>query len=101
MLNSRRAGRGLVLPAASRFGGRGQKLRQLAELTARSGSSPPPSRPLIFPDIARAAERTVKENEKIGPRFAQWARLPEDLHPDTVSRDPVFAPAAISPEGVA
>jgi hypothetical protein len=56
---------------------------------------------LIFPDIARAAERTVKENEKIGPRFAQWARLPEDLHPDTVSRDPVFAPAAILPEGVA
>ncbi len=44
--------------------------------------------------IAKAAARTVKENEKTGARFASWMPLPEDLGSDAVSRDPVFAPAA-------
>ena len=44
--------------------------------------------------IAKAAARTVKENEKTGARFASWTPLPEDLGSDAVSRDPVFAPAA-------
>jgi len=43
--------------------------------------------------IAKAAARTVKENEKTGARFASWTQ-PEDLGSDAVSRDPVFAPAA-------
>jgi hypothetical protein len=57
----------------------------------RSGAAYPA---MIIPHIAMAAERTVKENEKIGPRFAPWTPLPEDLGSDTVSRDPVFPPAA-------
>ena len=56
---------------------------------------------LIVPDIARAAGRTVVENEKIGPVMAPWRAWPEDMQPDGVPRDTVFAPAAVSLEGVA
>src|SRR5262245_33437561 len=35
-------------------------------------------------DIERRAARTVKENEKIGPQFAAWALLPENLGSDAV-----------------
>jgi hypothetical protein len=49
---------------------------------------------MIITDIAGVSGRTVKENEKMGPRSAPWAPLPEDLGADAVSRDPVFAPAA-------
>ena len=54
---------------------------------------------MIVPDIARAAGRTVVENEKIGPVMAPWRAWPEDMQPNAVSRDTVFAPAAVSPEG--
>ena len=45
---------------------------------------------MIVPDIARAAGRTVVENEKIGPVMAPWRAWPEDMQPDGVSRDTVF-----------
>jgi hypothetical protein len=32
---------------------------------------------MLIPDIAKAAECTVEENEKRGPRFVQWTR-PDD-----------------------
>jgi hypothetical protein len=60
-------------------------------------ASPHPS--IIIPDIAVAAFRTVRENEKMGPRFGPWTPHPEDLGQDAVSRSPVFAPAAVSPAG--
>jgi len=49
---------------------------------------------IIVPDIGAAAFRTVRENEKMGPRFGPWTPHPEDLSPDAVSCSPVFAPAA-------
>ena len=34
---------------------------------------------IIIPDIGAAAFRTIKENEKQGPRFAPWTPLPDNL----------------------
>ena len=54
---------------------------------------------LIIPDIGAAAFRTVKESEKMGPRFGPWTPHPEDRGSDAISRSPVFAPAAVSQAG--
>jgi hypothetical protein len=50
---------------------------------------------MLVPDIAKAAEWTVKENETHGPRFVRWKPLPEDLSQNVVSRAPGIPPAAV------
>ena len=35
---------------------------------------------MLVRDIAKAAQWTVKEDEKRGPRFARWSVRPENLH---------------------
>jgi hypothetical protein len=49
---------------------------------------------LVIRDIGAAAFRTVRENEKMGPRFGPWTPHPENLGPDAVCRSPLHAPAA-------
>jgi hypothetical protein len=62
----------------------------------RSGKSHPD---MLMPDIAKAAEWTVKENETRGPHFARWQPRPEDLSQNAVSRAPEFLPAAVLGSG--
>ncbi|MFZ0849976.1 MAG: hypothetical protein WAO08_12320 [Hyphomicrobiaceae bacterium] len=49
---------------------------------------------IIIPDIARAAGRTVVENDKIGPVLATWKPRPEDSWSDADPYDNRIAPAA-------
>jgi hypothetical protein len=62
----------------------------------RAGKSHPD---MLVPDIAKAAEWTVKENESHGPRFGRWKPLPEDLSQNAVSLSPGIAPAAVLGSG--
>jgi hypothetical protein len=50
---------------------------------------------MLVPDIAKAAEWTVKENEARGPHFVRWQPRPEDLSQNAVSRAPEILPAAV------
>jgi hypothetical protein len=50
---------------------------------------------MVVRDIATAAEWTVEENEKSGPRFVRWKPRPEHLLPNAVSLSAPFAPAAV------
>jgi hypothetical protein len=54
---------------------------------------------MLVPDIAKAAEWTVKENENHGPRFVRWKPRPEDLSQSAVSHAPKILPAAVSWSG--
>src|SRR5262249_53241879 len=58
----------------------------------RFGKSDPD---MSVPDIAKAAEWTVKENETRGPHFVRWQPRPEDLSQNLVSRAPEILPAAV------
>jgi hypothetical protein len=49
---------------------------------------------MIIADIAKAAEWTVEESEKRGPRFTQWKQRPEDVPRNAVSLSALFPPAA-------
>jgi hypothetical protein len=62
----------------------------------RFGKSRPDT---LVPDITKAAEWTVKENESHGPRFVRWKPLPEDLSQNAVSRAPEILPAAVLGSG--
>jgi hypothetical protein len=50
---------------------------------------------VLIPDIAKAAEWTVEENEKRGPRFAWWKPRPEDTARNAVSLSGGIAPATV------
>jgi hypothetical protein len=50
---------------------------------------------MVMPDITKAAEWTVEENEKSGPRFVRWKPRPEHLPQNAVSLSAPFAPAAV------
>jgi hypothetical protein len=54
---------------------------------------------MLVPDIAKAAEWTVKENETRGPHFVRWQPRPEDLSQNAVSRAPEILPAAVLGSG--
>jgi hypothetical protein len=54
---------------------------------------------MLVPDIAKAAEWTVVENESHGPRFARWEPRPEDLSWNAASRARGIAPAAVLGSG--
>jgi hypothetical protein len=54
---------------------------------------------MLVPDIAKAAEWTVKENETRGPHFARWQPRPEDLSQNAVSLSRLFPPAAVLGSG--
>jgi hypothetical protein len=54
---------------------------------------------MLVRDIAKAAEWTVKEDERRGPRFARWSARPEDLLQDAVSCGRGIAPAAVFGSG--
>jgi hypothetical protein len=62
----------------------------------RRGKSHPD---MLVPDIAKAAEWTVKENETRGPHFGRWQPRPEDLSQNAVSRAPEISPAAVLGSG--
>ena len=49
---------------------------------------------MIIPDITRGADRTVVENDKIGPVMANWKPRPEDSWADADPYDSRIAPAA-------
>jgi hypothetical protein len=51
------------------------------------------------PDIAEAAEWTVEENEKLGPRLVRWRPRPDDLPQDAISRSAPSPPAAVLRSG--
>lgn|SRR5215471_406352 len=50
---------------------------------------------MLIADIAKAAEWTVEENEKSGPRLVRWRPRPEHLPQNAVSSSAPFAPAAV------
>ena len=50
---------------------------------------------MLVPDIAKAAELTVEENERLGPRFVRWRLRPEHLPQNAVSSSAPFGPAAV------
>jgi hypothetical protein len=50
---------------------------------------------VIIPDIAKAAEWTVEENEKWGPRFTRWRPRQEDAPRNAISLSGGIAPAAV------
>ena len=50
---------------------------------------------MLIPDIAKAAEWSVEENEKWGPRFTRWRPRPEDVPRNAVSLSGPFLPAAV------
>jgi hypothetical protein len=54
---------------------------------------------MLIPDIARAVEWTVEENEKRGPRFVRWKPRPEDVPWNAVSLSGGIAPAAVFEPG--
>ena len=53
----------------------------------------------LVPDIEKAADGTVKENESRGPHFGRWQPRPEDLSQNAVSRAPEILPAAVLASG--
>ena len=54
---------------------------------------------MVVPDIAKAAQWTVVENEKSGPRFARWKPRPEHLPQNAVSLSAPFPPAGVRSYG--
>jgi hypothetical protein len=58
----------------------------------RCGKSHPD---MLVPNIPKAAEWTIEESEKSGPRFARWKRRPENIPQNPVSLSGAFAPAAV------
>src|SRR5262249_11087182 len=54
---------------------------------------------VIIPDIAKAAEWGVEENEKWGPRFTRWRPRPEDAPRSPVYLSDGIAPAAVFESG--
>jgi hypothetical protein len=54
---------------------------------------------MVVPDIAKAAEWTVEENEKSGPRFVRWRPRPEHIPQNAVSLSALFAPAPVLGSG--
>ena len=54
---------------------------------------------MTIPDIAKAAEWTVEENEKWGPRFTRWRQRPEDAPRNAISLSGGIAPAAVLEPG--
>jgi hypothetical protein len=49
---------------------------------------------MLVRNIAEAAEWTIEENEKSGPRFARWKPRPETISQNAVFSSGAFAPAA-------
>jgi hypothetical protein len=58
----------------------------------RCGKSHPD---MLVPNIAKAAEWTIEESEKSGPRFGRWKQRPENTPQNAVSLSGAFAPAAV------
>jgi hypothetical protein len=54
---------------------------------------------MIIPDIAKAAEWSIEENEKWGPRFTRWRPRPDDVPRNAVSLSATFLPAAVLESG--
>ena len=54
---------------------------------------------MLIPDIAKAAECTIEENEKRGPRFVQWKPRPQDAPWTAVSLSGGIAPADLLNSG--
>jgi hypothetical protein len=49
---------------------------------------------MLVPDIAKAAELAVVENESHGPRFVRWKPKPDDVRWNAVSLSALLPPAA-------
>jgi hypothetical protein len=54
---------------------------------------------MLVLNIAKAAEWTVEENEKSGPRFVRWKPRPENIPRNAVSLSALFPPAAVLGSG--
>jgi hypothetical protein len=54
---------------------------------------------ILVPNIAKAAEATVKENETRGPHFGRWQPRPEDLSQNAISRAPEILTAVVLVSG--
>ena len=54
---------------------------------------------MLVPDIAKAAEWTVEESDKWGPRFVQWKPRPEDASWNGASLSGGIVPAAVLESG--